>query len=165
EAGEDGVADLALEGPQRLFAGFPLGRFLVVAGAALAVLVPELGYRGHVDGVADTPVAAQRQAVDLPVSGGHFDRRGAVIGGEVITPGEPGNIADVADDGPGDHRADAEDLREAGVRGPAAAASFFLVSRSWTSRWRRSARNSAASSARASATAPDGEACARILAA
>jgi hypothetical protein len=67
EAGEDGVADLALEGPQRLFAGLSPGDFLVVAGAALAVLVPELGYRGHVDGVVDTPVAAQRQAVDLPV--------------------------------------------------------------------------------------------------
>ena len=37
-----------------------------------------------------------------------------------------------------------------------AAASFFLVSRSWSSRWRRPARNSAASSARASSTAPDG---------
>jgi integrase len=47
ETGEDGVADLALEGPQRLFTGFPHGHFLVVVGAALAVLVPELGYRGH----------------------------------------------------------------------------------------------------------------------
>ena len=65
EAGEDGVADLALEGPQRLFAGLSLGCFLVVVGAALAVLVPELGYRGHVDRVVDTPVAAQRQPVDL----------------------------------------------------------------------------------------------------
>jgi hypothetical protein len=46
-----------------------------------------------------------------------------------------------------------------------AAASFFLVWRSWTSRWRRSLRNSAPSSARASSTAPDGAARARILAA
>jgi hypothetical protein len=97
EAGEDGIADLALEGPQRLFMGLSLGHFLVVVGAALAVLVPELGYRGHVDRMVDTPVAAQRQAVDLPVPGGHFDRRGAVIGGEVIAPGKPGTIADVAD--------------------------------------------------------------------
>ena len=36
----------------------------------------------------------------------------------MIAPGEPGNIADVAGDGPGDHRADAEDLREGGARGP-----------------------------------------------
>jgi hypothetical protein len=115
KAAEDGVADLALEGPQGLLVSLSLGHFLVVAGAALAVLVPELGYRGHVDRVVDTPVPAQRQPVDLPVPGGHFDRRGAVIGGEVISPGEPGNVADVADDGPGDHRADAEDLREAGA--------------------------------------------------
>ena len=38
-----------------------------------------------------------------------------------------------------------------------AAASFFVVSRSWTSRWRRPARNSAASSARAHSV-PDVEA-------
>jgi hypothetical protein len=42
-----------------------------------------------------------------------------------------------------------------------AAASFFLVSRSWASRRRRSARNSAASSWRASSTAPDGVTCSR----
>ena len=44
-----------------------------------------------------------------------------------------------------------------------ATASFFLVSRSWASRWRKSARNSPASSARASATAPDGVADSRSL--
>jgi len=79
------------------------------------VLVPELGYRGHVDRMVDTPVAAQRQPVDLPVPGGHFDRGSAAIGGEVIAPGKPGNVADVAGDGPGDHGADTEDLREAGA--------------------------------------------------
>jgi hypothetical protein len=39
------------------------------------------------------------------------------------------------------------------------------VARSWASRRRMSSRNSAASSARARSTAPDGEACSRILAA
>jgi hypothetical protein len=44
-----------------------LGYFLVVAGAALAVLVPDLGDRGHVDCVVDAAVAAQRQpAVPAP---------------------------------------------------------------------------------------------------
>jgi hypothetical protein len=33
----------------------------------------------------------------------------------VIAAGEAGNVGDVADDGPGDHRADAEDLREGGA--------------------------------------------------
>ena len=46
-----------------------------------------------------------------------------------------------------------------------AAASFFLVSRSWASMRRRSSRNSAASSQRAAATAPDGVTCSRIRAA
>jgi hypothetical protein len=36
----------------------------------------------------------------------------------VIAPGEPRNVTDVVGDGPGDHGADAEDLREAGARGP-----------------------------------------------
>ncbi len=76
------------------------------------MLVPELGYRGHMDRVVDTAAAAQRQPVDLPVPGGFFDRGSAVIGGEVIAPGEPGKAAG---DGPGDHGADAEDLRERGA--------------------------------------------------
>ena len=58
EAGEDGVADLALEGPERLFVRFSLGQLLLVVGAAFAVLVAELGDRGHVDGVVDAAVAA-----------------------------------------------------------------------------------------------------------
>jgi hypothetical protein len=79
------------------------------------VPVPDLGDRGHVDRVVDAPVAAQRQAVDLPVPGGHLDRGGAVIGGEVIAAGEAGQVADVTDNGAGDHGADAEDLREGGA--------------------------------------------------
>ena len=89
----------------------PSASFLLVVGAAVAVPVPDLGDRGHVDGVVDAAVAAQRQPVDLAVPGGHLDRGGAVIGGEVIAAGEPGHVADVADDGGGDDGADAEDLR------------------------------------------------------
>ena len=68
-------------------------------GAAVAVLVPDLGDRGHMDGVVDAPVAAQRQPVGLAVPGGHLDRGGAVVGGEVVAAGEPGHGDDVADDG------------------------------------------------------------------
>jgi len=103
--------------------------------------------------------------VDLPVPRRHLDRGGAVIGGEVIAAGKPGGIGGVADDGPGVTgpmpKTSVRVVREALT----AAASFFLVSRSWASRWPRSARNSAASSARASATAPDGAADSRIMAA
>jgi Cu/Zn superoxide dismutase len=58
--------------------------------------------------MVETPVAAQRQPVDLPAAGGHLDRRGAVVGGEVAAAGEPGDMGNVADDQPGDDRADAE---------------------------------------------------------
>jgi hypothetical protein len=165
EAGEDGVADPPFEGRQRFLVRLSLGRLLLVIRAAAAVPVPDLGDRGHVDGVVDAAVAAQRQPADLAVPGGYLDRGGAVIGGEVITPGEPGNIA-------------ASPMTVPAITGPTpktcvrvvpealtAAASFFLVSRSWPSRRRRPARNSAASSARARATAPDSAACSRIRAA
>jgi hypothetical protein len=143
----------------------PLGQLLLVIGAAVAVPVPDLGDRGHVDGVVDAPVAAQRQSAGLPVPGGRLDRGGAVIGGEVIASGEAATSV-------------TSPMMVPATTGPApktwvrvvpetltAAASFLRVSRSWASRRRRSARKSAASSARAWATAPDGAACSRILAA
>jgi hypothetical protein len=68
EADEDGVADLALEAPERFLVRLSLGQLLVVIGPAVAVPVPDLSNGGHVDGVVDAPVAAQRQPVDLPVS-------------------------------------------------------------------------------------------------
>ena len=40
---------------------------------------------------------------------------GAVVGGEVIAAGEAGHVGDVADDGAGDDRADAEHLGEGGA--------------------------------------------------
>ena len=63
-----------------------LGDLLVVAGAAVAVPVADLGDSGHADRVVQAPVPAHRQAVDDPVAGGHLDRRGAVIGGETVPP-------------------------------------------------------------------------------
>jgi hypothetical protein len=117
KAGEDGVADPPLEGPERFLVRLSLGQLLVVIRAAVAVAVPDLADRGHVDRVVDAPVATQRQPVDFPVPGGHLDRGGAVIGGEVIAAGEAGHVGHVTDDGAGDHGADAEDLREGGAGG------------------------------------------------
>jgi hypothetical protein len=71
-----GVAYLPFEGPQRLLGCLALGYFLVVVGAAAAVPVADLGDRGHVYGVVEASVPAQRQPVDDPVAGGHLDRRG-----------------------------------------------------------------------------------------
>jgi hypothetical protein len=52
----EGVADLPLQGPQRFFGGLALSPFLVVAGAAFAVVVEDLGDRGHVGCVVQLPV-------------------------------------------------------------------------------------------------------------
>ena len=95
--------------------GLAVGDLAVVVGAAVAVPVAYLGDRGHVDGVVDPPVAAQRQPVHLLVPRRHFDRGGAVAGGEVIPAGEPGDVPGIADDGVGDDGADAEDLSQRGV--------------------------------------------------
>jgi hypothetical protein len=55
--------------------------------------------------------------VDLPAAGGHLDRGGAVVGGEVVPASEPEHLADVADHGAGDDRADAEQAGQAGAGG------------------------------------------------
>jgi len=47
--GEDGVADSAFQGPERLFGGFPFGPFALVIGPAVAVALADLGDRGHVE--------------------------------------------------------------------------------------------------------------------
>ena len=57
----------------------------------------------------------QAQPVDLARAGGHLDRRGAVISGEVVPATEAGHVADVADDGGSDDGADAEQPGQAGA--------------------------------------------------
>jgi hypothetical protein len=68
EAGVDGVADPPLEGPECFFVRLALGYLGVVVSAALAVPVPDLGDRGHVDRVVDAPVprSDSRQAFRFP---------------------------------------------------------------------------------------------------
>src|SRR5215470_6089719 len=112
------VADLPLQRAQGLFRGLALGQLLVVVGAAGAVPVADLFDRGHVDGVVEPPVPAPAQPVDLARAGGHLDRRGAVVGGEVIPAAEAGHVADVADDGGGDDGADPEQPGQAGAGRP-----------------------------------------------
>ena len=69
----------------------------------------DLGDGSHMDDVVEPPVAAPRQPEHLaPTSGGYLDRSGAVVGSEVIPAGEAGDVADVADDGGGDDRSNAE---------------------------------------------------------
>jgi len=77
--------------------------------------VPDLGDRGHVDGVVQAPVPAPGQPVNLPVAGRHLDRRGAVVSSETVTAGKPAAVTGLADDDGGDDGPDAEDLGEGGT--------------------------------------------------
>jgi hypothetical protein len=152
----DGVAELAFVRAERLFGGFAVGGFLLEAGAARPVGMPDLGDGGRVDGVAGRPGAAQREPVDVPLGGGGLDRRGAVAGGEPVPVTEPG------------HRP-AAPMMAAAMTGPApkmpvkvvpgaaaAAAGLARVPRRGASRRRRPAGKPAASSQRAAAAGPDG---------
>ena len=76
---------------------------------------------------------------------------------------KPGHVVGVADDGPGEDGAAAEDLGEGGVRGPDRGGELLLGLPQLAVEVTQVAGNSAASSARASATAPDGAADSRIL--
>ena len=96
------------------------------------------------DGVIEPPVTAPARPVDLPVARRHLDRRGGVIGGEVVAIREAGTSR-------------AQPITVAAMTGPVpkisvsavpdartAVASFFLVLRIWASMRRKSSRNSAA---------------------
>ena len=74
----------------------------------------------------------------------------------MIPVGEPGDIGDVADDRGGDDRPTPKTSVTVVPEARTAAVSLFLVSRSWASMRRRSARNSPASSRSGQPTAPDG---------
>jgi hypothetical protein len=50
----------------------------------------------------------------IALAGGHLDRRGPVVSGEGVPAAEAGHIADVADDGRSDDRADSEQPGQAG---------------------------------------------------
>jgi hypothetical protein len=79
------------------------------------VLVADLDDGRHVDGVAVPPVPAPGQLVHRALPGGHLDRRGPVAGGEAVPAAEAGHVADVADDGRGDDRADPGQPGQAGA--------------------------------------------------
>jgi hypothetical protein len=83
EPGVDGVAELAFERAERFFAGLALGDLLLEISTAVTVRMPYLR-DGHMDGVVEAPVAAQRELVDLPLSGGDLDRGGTVVDSEAV---------------------------------------------------------------------------------
>jgi hypothetical protein len=56
-AGVQGVADASLEGAESFLGCLALGDLAVEEDAALAVTEPDLGHRGHVDGVVQLTVS------------------------------------------------------------------------------------------------------------
>jgi hypothetical protein len=68
------------------------------------------------DRVVKLPVPALGQPADPTVAGGHFDRCGAVIGGEVIPTWEPADVADQAEHGGGDDRSNTVEVGQPGLR-------------------------------------------------
>jgi hypothetical protein len=64
--------------------------------------------------VVDPPVPGPRQPVAHLLPGRHVDRGGAVVAGELVLGSEPGHVAGLGQDPPGDQRADPV---QAGQRG------------------------------------------------
>jgi hypothetical protein len=112
ELAPEGVADATLQGAQRLLLRLPLGDLaLVVVGPARRG-VADLGDCGQVEGVVVLAVAARVEPVARAGSAGGVDGGGAVVAGEPRWRGEPGRVADVAQDEPRDDRADTVQLEQ-----------------------------------------------------
>jgi hypothetical protein len=90
EVSPDDVAEPPLEGADRFSWGVTFGEFAVVVATARAVGVADLGDRGDVQGVVESPVAAARQPVGDAAAGGELDRGGAGVGSEAARRLEPG---------------------------------------------------------------------------
>src|SRR5918994_2046021 len=94
------------------------GELAVVVGAAGTAMVADLGDRRHVDRMVQSPVALEVHAVDRPTGAALVVGGGAVVAGEVVAVPEPGDVTHLADDGGGDHRADALDGGQPGRCAP-----------------------------------------------
>jgi hypothetical protein len=58
ESGVERVADASLEGAEGFLGGLAFCDLAVVEDPALAVTVPDLGHRGHVDGMVQLTIPA-----------------------------------------------------------------------------------------------------------
>jgi len=106
----DGVADLALQRPQRFLLRLALVDLAIEVGATCRMGLAELTDRGHVEGMVQLAVAALRQPVNGATTGGELDRGRAVVGGVAIPVGESGDVAGVADQPSSDDRSDSEQI-------------------------------------------------------
>ena len=77
---------------------------------------PLMTCRNDLVGIETGPCAdAPRETVHDVAARRRLDRGGAVIGGELITAGEPVNVADIAQHGRGDDRTDAVEVGQGGL--------------------------------------------------
>ena len=98
----DDVRKPTLQAAHGFLAGLALAPFALVVGPALAARVAQLGDRHQVDGVVEPAVARAVEAVADLLPRADVDRRRAVVGGEVVLVGEPGDIAYLGQHPPGD---------------------------------------------------------------
>jgi hypothetical protein len=111
ELAPDGVADPALQRPERFFLGLPLRDLALVVDAAGCV-VTDLGDRDEMHRMVQLAVAARVEPVPCAGSTRCLNRRGAVVGRESCRCCEACGVADVGEDQRGDDRADTVDFAQ-----------------------------------------------------
>jgi hypothetical protein len=77
-----------------------------VVGPSRGARVADLGDGHDVEGVVEPTVSRPGEPVTLLLPGGYVDRRGPVVGGEVVLGLEAVDVADLGEDAPGDDRPD-----------------------------------------------------------
>jgi hypothetical protein len=99
----DGSVDDIGQSPLEASQPFEMG-LAVVALAAVVVRPrpwhPVLHDGGDVQGVVEPAVAAAVEPMSVVVSGGHVDRCGAGVAGEVVPAGEPADVSGLGEDLP-----------------------------------------------------------------
>jgi hypothetical protein len=113
EVSVDDVGESPFEAAQRFEVGLALVALVsvvVLTGPGHAVL----NDRGDMQRVVEPAVAAAVEPVAVVVSGGHVDRCGARVAGEVVPAAEPADVAGLGDDLRGVDGSDSVDLQQRG---------------------------------------------------
>ena len=98
EVAVDDVGEASFQGPDRFLSCFAFCEFPFVEDAALGVGVAQLGDGDEVEGVVEHPVASWVEAMPLVRPGGGVDGSCPVVGGVVMSGGEPGQVTGVSDE-------------------------------------------------------------------
>jgi hypothetical protein len=90
----DRVADPSFEAPDGFFDGLAFGSLALVKDAAGALGLTQLSHCCHVQGVVELPVAGEVDAGSGFTAAAALDGCAAVVAGEVMPVGEPGDVVD-----------------------------------------------------------------------